>query len=121
MRLAFVYVPVTDLKKALAHYRDQLGFAEAWREGQDTAALRMPGTDVELMLDQGAGPKDRPGPFFLVDSVADYRSARPDLAWRGEPEAIPGGWVSSFAGPSGNVTYVADQSDQPGAGEPAAS
>lgn len=110
MKLAFMYLPVTDLKQALAHYRDELGFAEAWREGEETAALRLPGTDVELMLDQAAGPDDRPGPFFLVDSVADYRLEHPDLVWRGEPEAMPGGWVGSFAGPSGNITYVADQS-----------
>ena len=111
MRLAYVYLPVTDLQEALAHYRDQLGFEEAWREGEGTAALQLPGTDVQLMLDADAAPDDPPGPFFLVDDVAALRAERPELVWRGEPIEIPGGSVGSFEGPSGTVTYVLDQTD----------
>lgn len=43
--------PVTNLRAALALYRDRLGWQEAWREGEGTVALKLPGSDVQLMLD----------------------------------------------------------------------
>jgi hypothetical protein len=36
----------------LALYRDELGWEEAWREGDTTVSLKLPGTDVQLMLDR---------------------------------------------------------------------
>jgi catechol 2,3-dioxygenase-like lactoylglutathione lyase family enzyme len=43
MKLTFFYLPVADLKEALALYRDTLGWQEAWREGDTTTSLRLPG------------------------------------------------------------------------------
>ena len=58
MKLEFLYMPTRDLGAALALYRDGLGWQEAWREGESTVSLALPGTDVQLMLDV-AGPDDR--------------------------------------------------------------
>ena len=42
MTLSSIYLPVRDLKAALAFSRDGLGFEEAWREGELTAGLTVP-------------------------------------------------------------------------------
>ena len=42
MKFDMLYLPVPDLAKALAFYRDGLGWAEAWREGETTAGLQLP-------------------------------------------------------------------------------
>jgi catechol 2,3-dioxygenase-like lactoylglutathione lyase family enzyme len=108
MKLEFWYAPVTDLAAALALYRDRLGWEEAWREGESTVSLKLPGTDVQLMLD--AGGQLSAGPIFFVDSVQDFRAGRGDgLDWRVEPFEIPGGTLGGFADPAGNVVYVMDQ------------
>ena len=51
MQLLFSYLPTKDVASALALYRDTLGFHELWREGDDTVALSVPGTEVALMVD----------------------------------------------------------------------
>jgi predicted enzyme related to lactoylglutathione lyase len=112
MRLTFIYLPVADLKEALKLYRDTLGWEEAWREGETTTSLRLPGSEVQLMLDQedGSGTYG-PGPIFEVDSVKEFHARhRGELRFRFEPTEIPGGWWSAFEDPSGNLIYVLDQS-----------
>lgn len=108
MKLEFWYAPVDDLPAALALYRDRLGWEEAWREGETTVSLQLPGTDVQLMLavdDQLAA-----GPIFVVDSVKGFRAGSGEgLDWRLEPFEIPGGAMGGFADPAGNVVYVLDQ------------
>jgi catechol 2,3-dioxygenase-like lactoylglutathione lyase family enzyme len=110
VKLEFLYIPVSDLKAALALYRDALGWEEAWREQDTTVAIRMPGTDVQLMLDatEGGGP---PGPVFVVDSVEEFHAQRPaELAALDGPGEIPGGFMATYQDPSGNPIYVMDQS-----------
>lgn len=110
MKLEFLYAPTRDLQAALALYRDSLGWEEAWREGDATVSLNLPGTDVQLMLDQ-ADSGAASGPIFVVDSVAEFSAGRPsELRVRDELEEIPGGFMASFEDPSGNVIYVLDQS-----------
>jgi catechol 2,3-dioxygenase-like lactoylglutathione lyase family enzyme len=36
MKLEFLNVPTRDLQASLALYRDELGWQEAWREGDST-------------------------------------------------------------------------------------
>ena len=116
MQLSFVYVPVTDLKEALAFYRDTLGLEESWREGELAAGLKLADTDVELMLDQ-VDDGSQAGPAFLLDDVrAFHQQRRGELRFRTEPEPIPGGWWAVLAGPSGDVVYLLDQSEAPGGG-----
>jgi len=111
MRLSLVYLPVADLKAALALYRDTLGFDEAWREGDATCGLRIPGTDVQLMLDQDTPADDKPGPFFEVDSVdAFHAEFQGRLAFNAAPKDIPPGRYASFDDPWGNRVHVLDNS-----------
>jgi predicted enzyme related to lactoylglutathione lyase len=115
MKLEFWYAPTSDLSAALTLYRDQLGWNEAWREGDTTVSLQLPDTNVQLMLDKvdGAGSAARPGPFFVVDSVAEFSAGRPEgLRACGDIEEIPGGFMATFEDPSGNLIYVMDQSTE---------
>jgi hypothetical protein len=108
MKLEFVYTPVAKIDEALALYRDGLGLTEAWREGENTVALDLPDSDVKLMLDV-ADASARPGPLFVVHSVAGFRDEHPSLSYT-ESLEIPGGWLTSFSDPWSNVVYVMDQS-----------
>ena len=115
MKLEFLYAPTRDLPAALALYRDELGWEEAWREGDSTVSLKLPGTDVQLML-VAAEPDDGAfGPIFVLDDVNRFFAERPAaLRASGEPEEIPGGFLATFEDPSGNPIYVMDQSTEGG-------
>src|SRR5215211_3679887 len=92
MKLEFLFTPTSDLKGSLALYRDGLGFTEAWREGDATVALALPGTDVQLMLDSH-DPDAPAGPLFVVDSVEAFHAGRAEsLTVVEEPSEIPGGF-----------------------------
>ena len=109
MKLEFLYTPVKDLNAALSLYRDKLGWEEAWREGELTVSLKMPGTDVLLMLDANES-EDGVGPIFVVESVQKFHAARPsELGIRTEPTEIPGGYLATYQDGSGNPIYVMDQ------------
>jgi catechol 2,3-dioxygenase-like lactoylglutathione lyase family enzyme len=112
MKLEFLYMPTRDLSAALALYRDGLGWQEAWREGESTVSLALPGTDVHLMLD-ASDPDAAYGPIFVVANVREFHAGRPDdLRTSSEPEAIPGGLMAVYEDPSGNTIYVLDQSEE---------
>jgi predicted enzyme related to lactoylglutathione lyase len=118
MKFEFLYMPTRDLNAALALYRDQLGWQEAWREGDTTVSLNLPGTEVQLMVDQTEAAAAG-GPMFVVDSVAQFNAERPSgLRVRDEISEIPGGFMASFEDASGNVIYILDQSSE-AAGEDA--
>ena len=107
----FFYLPVDDLDRALRLYRDTLGWPEAWREGDTTASLKMPGDHVQLMLDQAPNASYRPGPVLLVDDVrAWYERRREVLEFWLQPDEIPGGYWAAFDDGLGNAVYVLDQS-----------
>jgi hypothetical protein len=92
MKLEFLFAPTSDMKASLALYRDALGFTEAWREGDETVALTLPGTDVMLMLDSN-DPNAPRGPIFVVDSVETFHQTRPEtLSVIDEISEIPGGF-----------------------------
>jgi catechol 2,3-dioxygenase-like lactoylglutathione lyase family enzyme len=104
MKLTFVYAPTTDLAASLAFYRDTLGLAEAWREGDSTVVFQLPDSDVQLMVsvDPGVG-----GPIYLVDDVKAFLAAHPELG--AEPLEIPDGTMATFTDPAGNSISVLDQ------------
>jgi catechol 2,3-dioxygenase-like lactoylglutathione lyase family enzyme len=116
MKLAFVYQSVSDLPAALAFYRDNLGFVEAWREGESTVALELPGTSVQVMLD--VPPDDsarwRTGPFFQVDDVDKFVAEHSELTWVEEPIDVPDGRSATLADPAGNILHIFDQSTAEG-------
>jgi catechol 2,3-dioxygenase-like lactoylglutathione lyase family enzyme len=110
MKLEFLFTPTSDLRASLALYRDGLGFSEAWREGDATVALALPGTDVQLMLD-AHDPSAPAGPLFVVDSVEAFHAARPEsLTTLDGPSEIPGGFLATYQDPGGATIYVMDQS-----------
>lgn len=117
MKLEFLYSPTRDLNAALALYRDELGWKEAWREGETTVALTMPDTEVQLMLD--ASDPDAPfGPIFIVPSVLEFHAKRPSgFQATSEPNEIPGGFMATYTDPSGHMIYVMDQSTDAGVSE----
>jgi len=110
MKLEFLFVPTSDLSASLSLYRDCFGFTEVWREGDSTAALALPGSEVQLMLDAN-DPTAPPGPIFVVDSVEAFHAARSEaLAVVDEPAEIPGGFMATYQEPGGATIYVLDQS-----------
>ncbi|MET1006168.1 MAG: VOC family protein [Propionibacteriaceae bacterium] len=116
MKLEFLLVPTSDLGASLALYRDELGWQEAWREGDATVVLKMPGTEVQLMLDAN-DPTAPVGPLFIVDNLKDFHSGRPGgLRVTAEPEPIPGGFLATYADPAGTTLYVMDQSEDSAVG-----
>jgi catechol 2,3-dioxygenase-like lactoylglutathione lyase family enzyme len=116
MKLEFLYTPTRDLEASLALYRDELGWEEAWREGDSTVSLKLPGCDVQLMLDATEADGGSPfGPLFVLDDVRRFNGERPrGLRVKSEPQEIPGGYLAVFEDPSGNTIYVMDQSLEAG-------
>ncbi|MBF6592750.1 MAG: VOC family protein [Ktedonobacterales bacterium] len=113
MNLVFIYVPVMDLEASLAFYRETLGWEETWREGESTAAMRLPGSEVELMLDVDVSEARKAGPFLKVESVdAFYREHEGKLAFLFAPKDIPPGRYVAFADPEGNVIRLMDSSKE---------
>jgi predicted enzyme related to lactoylglutathione lyase len=109
--LDFVYRPVPDLQTALAFYRDTLGWEEGWREGDGTATVKFPNSEVQLMLDVDAQGTAQPGPVLSVDDVRQWLADRGGTIKIGlEPAEIPGGWWAAVEDPFGNFLYVLDQS-----------
>jgi catechol 2,3-dioxygenase-like lactoylglutathione lyase family enzyme len=110
MKFEMLYLPVPDLAKALAFYRDGLGWAEVWREGETTAGLQLPGTEALVMLDLDQGDGHRPGPIFAVDDVVEFHRERKDeLSFWLEPSEIPDGHWAGFEDSFGNPVYIIDQ------------
>jgi catechol 2,3-dioxygenase-like lactoylglutathione lyase family enzyme len=121
MRLEFVYTPVKDLRAALALYRDAFGWEEAWREGDSAVTIKLPGTEVQLMLVVDESGEGR-GPMFVVESVERFHADRPDqLRTREERQEIPGGFMAIYEDAWGNPIYVMDQSLESSGAEAGAS
>ncbi len=108
MKLVFLYHPVADLKESLAFYRDTLGFEEAWREGEHTVALHMPGSEVRLLIeDDEMGLA--PGGVFLVGSVNGfYEENKENLEFIKQPAGIPPGRYVIYKDNSGNLLRILD-------------
>jgi catechol 2,3-dioxygenase-like lactoylglutathione lyase family enzyme len=117
MELSFLYVPVPDLPEALTFYRDVLGLDEAWREGETTVAFRLPGSDVELMVDAdpSAPAGLTPGGFFRVEDLDGWLAGRGSARVVQPPFPMPGGRAASVADPAGNTVYVFETTEGDGA------
>lgn len=106
MKLTFMYQPIDDLRAAVDFHRDDLGFDEAWREGDDTVAFWLPGRVAQVMLSTTMQPA---GLMYLVDDLDAWMRDHPTVAVSIDKYAIPGGSVAGFAAPGGNTFYVFDQ------------
>lgn len=107
MHLTFYFQPVADLAAATEHYTS-LGWDEAWREGEHTIALQMPGVETQLMLDDAEGWGGA-GPMYLVDDLLPWLDAHPELI-SGQVMEIPGGRVAEITAP-GHSYYVFSMDD----------
>jgi len=110
MNLTFHFQPVSDLAAAAAHYRD-LGWEEAWREGEHTVAFQMPGVETQLMLDDEPDWGDA-GPMYLVDDLLPWLEAHPQLEVTLPVREIPGGRVAGIGAP-GHGYYVFSMDEAP--------
>lgn len=109
MKLELLFLPTTDLDATLATYRD-LGFEEVWREGDSTAAITLPGSEVQIMLDSN-DPTAVAGPMLVVDNVQTFHNARPAaLEVLQAPAEIPDGFMATYRDAGGTTIYVLDQS-----------
>ncbi|RZS65938.1 hypothetical protein EV187_1647 [Agromyces ramosus] len=108
MQLQFLYVPVADLTSAVAFYRDELGWEEAWRESDDTVAFAVPGSSVQVMVSTAPGSA---GPMYEVDDLEAFLASHPSVPRRGDTSEIPDGRVVELEGPGGNAFHVFDQVD----------
>ena len=109
----FIGVPVADSARALAFYRDQLGFAVATDQpmgpGKRWIELRIGHSATRVVLFTPEGHEDRIGTFFngsiaCDDVEATYRQ----LQQRGvefvePPTAQPWGTFAKFKDSEGNV------------------
>ena len=111
-RVKFVGIPVADQDRALAFYRDRLGFKvhtdqpmgprKRWIE------LRIPGAETGVVLFTPDGHEDRVGTFFNGSFACDdVRKAYADLTakgveFTGEPKEEPWGTYAIFKDSEGN-------------------
>ena len=116
--LEVVVVPVADVDRAIAFYRDQVGFALdhcTTNEHMDVAQLTPPGSGYSIVV--GTLPSQQamePGSLKgLQLVVADAETARAELVGRGvECDEIQvfdprdGGTFFGFADPDGNTWAV---------------
>ena len=83
-----------------------------WREGDSTAALSLPGSELQFMLDS-SDPNAAVGPIFVVDSVEKFHAALPsNLAVVDQPAEIPGGFMATYRESGGTTLYILDQSTE---------
>ena len=88
----------SKISRQVRLYRDTPGLEESWREGRLHGRLLLPGTDVELMVEQvSEGGPDAAGPVFLVPSVREIYENNPGKPqFIGEPGETPDGlWLSA--------------------------
>ena len=104
MKLTYLYHPVSDLKEAVAFYRDVVGWDEAWRMGDDTAAMQIPGSEVLLMLDVAPDAATGPSGFFEVDDVDEFWQSLPDSVTKiTPPQDLDPIRFAALADPGGNL------------------
>jgi catechol 2,3-dioxygenase-like lactoylglutathione lyase family enzyme len=126
--LEVVVVPVGDVDRAIAFYRDQLGFAldhHTQAAGMNFAQLTPRGSGCSIVVGElPGGPAMAPGSLKgLQLVVADAFRARQELLARdvpaGEIDVIDdrdGGTLFGFADPDGNtwvVQQIAARADAP--------
>ena len=83
-------------------FRDVLGWDEAWREGDETAAFAMPDSPVQVMLDASDSGDGGPSGFYEVANVDAFHEAHPDsVTWIELPQDLPPIRYASFTDPAG--------------------
>ncbi len=113
MHLTLIYVPSKDAAVSARFYRETLGWQEAWREGETTIALTIPGSDIQLMLDEDETEPRQTGPMFKVEDVIDfYRRNQGNLEFLSAPKDIPPGKYVAFRDVDGYAIRLYDETHQ---------
>ncbi|MFT4229113.1 MAG: hypothetical protein QM602_02365 [Microbacterium sp.] len=105
--LTFIYAPVAALEPTLAFYRDVLGWDEAWREGEEAVAFRVPDSPVQVMVSLDE-LDEKPGAMYRVDDLVAFLADHPTLVITTPPREIPGGNVVAVDDGGGNTVYFFD-------------
>jgi catechol 2,3-dioxygenase-like lactoylglutathione lyase family enzyme len=111
-QVKFVGIPVRDQDRALAFYRDKLGFRvhtdQPMGEKQRWIELKIPGAETAVVLFTPEGQEERIGTFFngafACDNVArTYEELKAKgVAFDHEPKKEPWGTFTIFRDPDGN-------------------
>jgi catechol 2,3-dioxygenase-like lactoylglutathione lyase family enzyme len=111
-RWKFVGIPVRDQDRALAFYRDKLGFKihtdQPMGPGQRWIELKIPGAETGVVLYTPKGHEDRVGTSFNgAFTCDDVRTSYEELKGRGvefegEPKEEPWGTYATFKDSEGN-------------------
>lgn len=109
MKPTYLYLPVTNLDQSVELYA-RLGGEVSWRNSQ-TAILRWPNTDIEIMLDLEPAEGGTPaGLMFAVDSVTEtVANLRNQVQFVGTPFAVPGGSCIEARDHAGNSLQFIDE------------
>jgi len=102
----FLYQLVSDLGAAVKFYTEELGFEEAWRDGDLSVAVWMPGHSAQEMLSTSGKP---PGPMYLVENLDEWIDQHSGVAIAVKRDAAGVVSVAGLKDPAGNVFYVFDQ------------
>jgi predicted enzyme related to lactoylglutathione lyase len=110
--IKFVGVPVADQDRALAFYRDKLGFRvktdQPFNGKQRWIELKIPGADTGVVLFTPDGHEDRVGTFFNGSFACDdvrktYEELRAKgVEFAGEPKEEPWGTFAILKDSEGN-------------------
>ena len=110
-QVKFVGIPVRDQDRALAFYRDKLGFkihTDQPMGKQRWIELKIPGADTGVVLFTPDGHEDRIGTFFNGSFACDdVKRTYEELKGRGveftqEPKKEPWGTYTTFKDSEGN-------------------
>lgn len=111
-QVKFVSVPVRDQDRALAFYRDKLGFKvktdQPFNDKQRWIELKIPGAETGVVLFTPDGQEDRIGTFFNGSLACDeVRKTCEELKTRGveftgEPKEEHWGTFAIFKDSEGN-------------------
>ncbi|RLL44900.1 hypothetical protein D8M04_08445 [Oceanobacillus piezotolerans] len=112
MKLAFLSHPVKDLKASLNYYREVFGFEEAWREGDHTAALKLPDSEIKLMIEDDDEGFSAGGVFVVVSVDQFYEENKEKINFVKTPCDIPPGRYAIFQDIDGNVMRIIDMSKE---------
>ncbi len=118
-QIKFVSVPVRDQDRALAFYRDKLGFKvktdQPFDDKQRWIELKIPGAETGVVLFTPDGQEDRIGSFFNGSLACDdIRKTYEELKARGveftgEPKSEHWGTFAIFKDSEGNSFVLASR------------
>lgn len=118
-QIKFVSVPVRDQDRALAFYRDKLGFKvktdQPFDDKQRWIELKIPGAETGVVLFTPVGQEDRIGSFFNGSLACDdIRKTYEELKARGveftgEPKSEHWGTFAIFKDSEGNSFVLASR------------